>query len=248
MLSIRRYLKLAIVHIPKSVTQLRRLDREALAAHYLRGHGIEIGALHNPLKVSRRAHVRYVDRMTIADLRTHYPELARERLVPVDIIDDGETLSNIQAASQDFVIANHFLEHCENPLGALENMARVLKPDGVLFMCIPDKRRTFDHNRPVTPFEHVERDYREDPVWSRRSHYEEWVRLFERVTGDDAVAKRANELMQQQYSIHYHIWTSKEMVELFHRGSRVARVPAEIECFLKYNEEVILIVRKSPVD
>ena len=248
MISIRRYLKLAIVHIPRSVTQLRRLDREALAAHYLRGHGIEIGALHNPLKVPRRAHVRFVDRMTVADLRAHYPELSREKLVPVDIIDDGETLSTVQEASQDFVIANHFLEHCENPLGALENMARVLKPDGVLFMCIPDKRRTFDQNRPVTPFEHVERDYREGPAWSRRSHYEEWVKLFERVDGEDAVAKRTQELMQQQYSIHYHVWTSKEMVELFHRGSRVARVPSEIECFLKYGEEAIFIVRKSSAD
>ena len=96
MISIRRYLKLAIVNIPRSVTQLRRLDREALAAHYLRGHGIEIGALHNPLKVPRRAHVSYVDRMAVPDLRAHYPELAREKLVPVDIIGDGETLSTLR--------------------------------------------------------------------------------------------------------------------------------------------------------
>ena len=36
--------------------------------------------------------VRYVDRMEVADLQKHYPELAGQELVDVDIVDDGETL------------------------------------------------------------------------------------------------------------------------------------------------------------
>lgn len=42
--------------------------RDAVAATYLKGNGIEIGALHNPLKVSEKVRVRYLDQMTVGDL------------------------------------------------------------------------------------------------------------------------------------------------------------------------------------
>src|SRR5206468_5202374 len=106
-----------------------RFDRRSVAAHYISGSGIEIGALHNPLEVSRSAKVRYVDRMSAEALREHYPELKDKALVHVDIIDDGETLGTVGDATQDFVIANHFLEHCQNPLLTLRNIFRKLRPD-----------------------------------------------------------------------------------------------------------------------
>ena len=137
-----------------------RLDREAVAAHYLKGTGLEIGALHNPLKVPSAARVRYVDRMPVAELRRQYPELASYNLVEADVIDNGEKLSTVGECTQDFVIANHFIEHCENPIDTLMNLVRVLKKDGILFMCVPDKRYTFDGERPVTPFEHLVRDFK----------------------------------------------------------------------------------------
>ncbi len=109
--------------------------RRGLSAQvYLKGEGIEIGALHRPLKIPKGARVKYVDRMTVADLRKQYPELAAEKLVDADIIDDGEKLARIKNDSQDFVIANHFIEHCQDPFGAIANMLRILKSDGVLYM------------------------------------------------------------------------------------------------------------------
>src|SRR5262245_25377283 len=57
--------------------------RRAVAAAFLRGHGIEIGALHQPLMLPPGANVTYVDRMTTAELRGHYPELADLALVNV---------------------------------------------------------------------------------------------------------------------------------------------------------------------
>src|SRR5258708_4169680 len=68
--------------------------RRRMAGQYLRGTGLELGALHSPLEVTG-VNVRYVDRMAVADLRRHYPELAGFALTPVDIIDDGEKLSTI---------------------------------------------------------------------------------------------------------------------------------------------------------
>ena len=49
-------------------------------------------------------------------------------------------------------------------------MLRVLKSNGVLYLALPDKRFTFDQDRPVTPYEHLKRDYFESPGWSEESH------------------------------------------------------------------------------
>ena len=56
-----------------------------------------------------------------------YPELAQFDLVPVDIVDDGETLSSLEDSQLDFIIANHMLEHTENPLGAIRNHLRKIR-------------------------------------------------------------------------------------------------------------------------
>ena len=52
------------------------LTREAIAAIYLAGDGIEIGALQAPLHLPSQARVRYVDRLAKDALYRHYPELA----------------------------------------------------------------------------------------------------------------------------------------------------------------------------
>src|SRR6185503_6541068 len=134
------------------------MDREFVASAFLRGHGIEIGALHMPLRVPPSARVTYVDRFPLDDLRKHYPELSDQALVDVDVVADGERLEPLGDESQDFVIANHFLEHCQDPIGAVLNMFRVLKPGGILYLGIPDKRYSFDVDRPLTTLEHLLRD------------------------------------------------------------------------------------------
>jgi predicted SAM-dependent methyltransferase len=60
--------------------------------------------------------VKYVDRLNVTELRKHYPELDHVNLVPVDIIDDGESLPSFKDESLDFIIANHILEHSAKPL------------------------------------------------------------------------------------------------------------------------------------
>ena len=92
--------------------------------------------------------MKYVDRMTVAELRRQYQELAGDPLVETDIIDNGEQLTTIRDETQDFVIANHFIEHCQNPIQTFQNLFRVLKPGGVLYVAVPDKRFTFDADRP----------------------------------------------------------------------------------------------------
>jgi glycosyltransferase involved in cell wall biosynthesis/SAM-dependent methyltransferase len=217
--------------------------RANIAAQYLVGEGIEIGALHNPLAVPPTAKVKYLDRLPVETLRKHYPELSNAHLVPVDILDDGERLSTVSDGSQDFVIANHFIEHCQNPILAMQNMLRVLKPIGVLFLAVPDKRFTFDVKRAVTSFEHLLKDYIEGPEWSKRLHFEEWVRDVYNVRGADAIQKRMQELLDIDYSIHYHVWTQAEAMEMVAR--LVPVLSFDVEHMSHHENEVLFILRKA---
>jgi SAM-dependent methyltransferase len=222
-----------------------KLDRELIAEAYLSGDGIEIGALHNPLTLPAAARVKYVDRLSIPDLRKQYPELESEELVNVDILADGERLETVADESQDFVIANHFIEHCQDPIGAVLNMLRVLKPGGVLYLAIP-RRCGFDADRPVTTLEHLMRDHLEGPEWSRAQHFEEWVRLVNKATEPD-VEKQAAELMCMDYSIHFHVWTPFEMLELIVALRKIAEF--EIEIGLAHQGvEVIFVLRKPVIE
>jgi predicted SAM-dependent methyltransferase len=237
-----------MIRLSHAVRRLRQTfgpvpkNRREIAKRYLRGEGIEIGALHNPLEVPNSARVRYVDHLSVQELREHYPELADEPLVDVDVVDDGERLSEIANATQDFVIANHFLEHCEDPLGALGNMIRVLRPGGVVYLAVPDKRYTFDADRPVTPTEHLLRDHREGAEGSRRGHYEEWARLVDKVEKPEA---HATALLESGYSIHFHAWTQTELLEVLRTAADELELDFDVELMLKNGLEVIFVLRRN---
>jgi SAM-dependent methyltransferase len=219
------------------------LRRKAIARVYLRGSGLEIGALHNPLKVPPAARVRYVDKLGDADLRREFPELRDKPLVHVDIVDDGETLATVPDGSQDFVIANHFVEHCENPIGAIGNMLRVLKAGGFLYLAIPDKRYTFDRERPVTSIDHLMRDFHEGPGWSRRGHYEEWARLVDKIADPADRERQVETLLARRAAIHFHVWTQAELVDLIAALRRLW--PFDVELMFKRDNEVLFILRKT---
>ena len=204
-----------------------------------------MGALHNPLKVPDSVNVRYVDRLSVEGLRKHYPELNNVELVNVDIIADGERLEEIGDGTQDFVIANHFIEHCANPILAVSNMFRVLKKNGILFIALPDKRQCFDVDRPETTFEHLMKDYKEGPDWSRKAHFEEWSRLVNKVSDDCEVKENVARLMEMDYSIHYHVFTPDTILEIFSKVKDVLHFPFEYEIFYRNGAEVIVILRRT---
>jgi SAM-dependent methyltransferase len=229
--------------------------RATFAAHYLSGEGLEIGPLHLPLATPPQAKVSYVDRMSVADLRAEYPELAGWNLTEPDIVDDGEKLTKVAAESQDFIVANHFLEHTENPIGTIQTHLGKLKPGGILFYAVPDKRFTFDFRRPVTPIEHMIADFEEGPERSRREHYEEWTRLVvdepssagsagEAATEEQATAK-ARELEETAYSIHMHVWTQAEFLALILELRRRTEEGFDIEVAARQGIEFIVVVRKA---
>ena len=138
--------------------------------------------------------------------------------MPVDVVDDGELLSAIEPESTDFIIANHFLEHCEDPIGTITTHLGKLRPGGVLFYAVPDKRYTFDFRRSPTPLSHVIADHKDGGQGSRRAHYLEWVRLVypedEGPPEEQTAIATAADLDAARYSIHFHVWTQADLLEL----------------------------------
>jgi predicted SAM-dependent methyltransferase len=224
------------------LTALMQVRRD-IAFKYLSGKGIEVGALHAPLEVPDTVKVYYVDRMSVSELRKQYPELNGTNLIEADIVDNGETLSSIPDNFWDFVIANHMIEHCQNPIGALENFLRVVKPGGIIYMGVPDKRYIFDVDRPMTSLDHLIRDYKEGPEWSKVSHYHEYVRLVEKFPEEQVLA-RQQALINIDYSIHFHVWTSETFSEWLFYCQKQLGFGFTIELFQENSIEIVMILRK----
>jgi predicted SAM-dependent methyltransferase len=225
--------------------------RAELAYRFLAGEGLEIGALHRPLAVPSQARVRYVDRMPVEDLRAAYEEVGQD-IVPVDVVDDGETLATVEDGSQSFIVANHFLEHTEDPIGTIANHLARLKPGGVLFYAVPDQRYTFDFRREVTTLDHMVRDHEEGPQVSRREHYDEWSLLVDGTEEERAqpnwpqqAEKSARRLEDQDYSIHFHVWTKAAFLGLLLHCQERFEETFEVEVAAGNGEETIVVLRKA---
>lgn len=228
---------------PQKQVADKRILRAFIARRYLGGTGIEIGALGTPLDLPPNAQAKYVDRMSLEDLYKEFPEMAQRKLQAPDIIDNGETLASIPDGSLDFIVANHFLEHCENLLGTLRIHTSKLRKGGRLFYAIPNRDFTFDRNRPTTPFAHLVQDDQEGPEKARATHYMEWATLVENKQGDDAEAQ-ALRLQQMNYSIHYHAWDAPAWFQTLALGTEYIKFPGFVAHFeLNFHEIICVLVR-----
>jgi SAM-dependent methyltransferase len=178
------------------------------------------------------------------ELRARYPEYADRWIVEPDLLDDAGSLRTVAEASQDFVIANHVLEHMEDPVGALAAWLRVLVTSGVLYLAVPDKRSSFDGLRPSTSIEHVLRDHREGPAWSRSGHYQEYVRLAERAE-EHKVGARAAMLEGESVDIHFHVWSQPELITLLLYLADHEGLPFDLELVQRSDDESLLILRRT---
>jgi predicted SAM-dependent methyltransferase len=221
------------------------LTRDPLSHIFLRGHGLEIGALNNPLAVPNSAKTRFVDRLPTEELTKLYVDVDPHDIRPVDIVTEGETLAGVPDDSEDFVIANHMVEHCEDPIGTIRHMLRVLKVGGILFMTLPDKRFTFDIKRQVHSFDHVKKDFLEGPENSRLGHYIEWLRDVDGITDEKEINARATQLNEERANIHFHAWDEAAMMEMLARMQSELSFRFDVEVMSRTGLEVIFVMRKT---
>ncbi len=191
---------------------LRWVENKLLARHF-QGRGIEIGALWRKFPVPHRARVFYVDRTPLADLQRHYAHINSPVISP-DIVADATQLP-FCSDSLDFIIASHVLEHLPFPLAALRQWYQVLRPGGVLLLKIPDKRYTFDQKRQRTSLQHLIAEDRAPDTFDKRAHFEDWVEhAMGRQRETSEFAGDLENLLRVDYSIHYHVWTDRDVHEL----------------------------------
>jgi SAM-dependent methyltransferase len=214
---------------------------------YIKGRGAEIGALHNPLKVNRKkVQVIYVDMLDKEDLIKQNPEICSKEIKSPDIVADAEDLNVIADESMDFVIASHILEHLPNPIKALKEFHGILKMGGILYLAIPDKRCSFDRERPITALSHLLQDYKERATPETSIlHYQEWLTLVE-LKKEKPVVKCLEDLMNKQYRIHFHVWVPESILELLNYLKNNLRVYFQLEDYYyrKGDMEIIFILKK----
>ena len=135
-----------------------REDPRNIIGRSLSGDILEIGPGHEPFPVASDARVRYADRSVEGGRDANWPELVGSPRGPeaeFNLDVDVEGLSPISDCSLDAIIACHVIEHLANPVRALREFERVLRPTGRLVLVVPDRNLTFDCVRQPTPADHV---------------------------------------------------------------------------------------------
>jgi|GEM_PF-3249059 len=187
---------------------------DLLARTELTGLGLEIGPLAQPKPLAPGARALYLDRFHPEEINRHYPQFTKDSVVRPHLLADAGELSMFRDRSLDFVIASDVFEHLPNPLGSILDWHRVLVPGGKLLLSVPDKRYTFDRERPRTTLSHLLWNLKEGRREIEEEHYVEWVELVEHCPEVER-AERVRKLRSMAHPIHAHVWIFDDLLELF---------------------------------
>ena len=127
-------------------------------------------------------------------------------------------LRKIPSNFYDFVISSHVIEHIANPFLALSEWLRVLKDGGLILLVVPHKDGTFDHKRPVTPFEHLVFDFNNVTKEEDLTHLEEILKLHDLekdIGGLDFEKFKERSLNNyQNRGLHHHVFDTRLVVKI----------------------------------
>jgi SAM-dependent methyltransferase len=95
--------------------------------------------------------VKYFDVLTTEELvaRAKFLSVDPENVPRINFVDPYGNLEVIQEKF-DIVISSHSIEHQPDLVVHLQKVERLLKPGGMYFVLVPDKRYIFDHFIPET--------------------------------------------------------------------------------------------------
>lgn len=135
---------------PNYTSRCNQFKPSALATKYLENlHGIEIGAsTQNSFGLKRSINVDFSD-----EQGGLWQDKACAPAV-VNIVALGDDLP-FKDGTLDYVLSSHVIEHFFDPVKALREWHRVIRPGGFIFIIAPHKDRTFDKVREVTPLQEL---------------------------------------------------------------------------------------------
>ncbi|RVD19618.1 class I SAM-dependent methyltransferase [Mesorhizobium sp. M4B.F.Ca.ET.017.02.2.1] len=230
--------------------QCRLRLRNSYAARHLEGHGMEIGAQYVPTAVNVGATVEYVDVLSNAELVARY-KLPAAGLVPLAHVIDGHDLGVYADGSLDFLIANHVLEHFDNPLKGVIEWFRTIRPGGHLFITLPNFRgNCFDYERTPERANHFLLDYtypagREA---GNRLHYEDMAKSLLHLPQDDPrVQSMVDKWIADGDRHHYHVWDETALRDLMAIAAKEMNCCLELVdgAFLRNGFELLAVIKKG---
>ena len=193
----------------------------------LAGDVLEIGPGHVPFPVGDGARMTYADRSIDGGRDANFPELVGEPHGPdahVDLDLDRDGLRAFADGSFDGVVASHMIEHLANPVAALVEFWRVLRPGGRLVLLVPDRDHTFDAGRAPTPLAHVLDEHRRGVTSVDEAHIREFCAALYagpvihppevRDWHDPERLDDERLELHRRRSIHVHCWSPEEFATL----------------------------------
>ncbi len=119
-------------------------------------------------------------------------------------IAEATNLIPIKDDTYDFLLSSNCLEHVANPVQAVKEWIRVIKPNGYLLLVLPKKEIGFDHKRPTTSFEHILQDYTNKITEHDITHVEEILAL--------------HDLSRDRRAVNYENFKSRSLNNFTYRG------------------------------
>ena len=237
--------------------------RRYLSSKYLRGHGVEIGALGNPLPLPPGALTFYVDRVAREESQRIYPDASSNPHVEPDRVEDGFALPSIAAESLDFVIGNHVLEHAPDFFGALARWTDVININGHIFAAVPLASECFDRKRTITDPKHFIEDYQcllsgrvSDFDRNTLDHCREYLSIscpeinremgqVVRCYDEEELERRAGEMMIGRVDMHYHTFSLPSMKKALGLFVSEVRNNMSIAAIERSRLEIVFILKKT---
>jgi SAM-dependent methyltransferase len=196
---------------------------------YLKGNGVEIGALNQPAILRSSCKVEYVDYISKEGSKKIFKEISPLYLVQVDHICDLDKEDlHFKTCSYDFVIANHIIEHLANPIKAIKEMFRIIKINGLLVISIPDCNYTYDKCRNITELSHLIMDYNKNVNEISTEHYSD---LLDQIKLDYSGKNILNisgifEDLKKRHE-HVHVWNSESAKCFLQRSIEMLSIKAQ---------------------
>lgn len=166
------------------------------------------------------------------------------RVAGKQYISEAADLQDIPSSTYDFLICSHVIEHVANPLEALREWLRIIRPGGTILLVVPHRDGAFDHRRLVTTFQHLVEDFRRGTKEDDLTHLPEILALHDLSRDPDAGTHAQFEARSRKNlenrCLHHHVFD----VEL------VAKMLTHAECEILALDQlaphhIIAVARKS---